>query len=431
MLTHVLLASLLISGPAQDGPGKLTVTDAINAALESNADVQIAVEGERQSAAKTQEQRSALLPNFTGTAGYLNQTINLGAQGLNLRGIPSKIGPFGTSTLQMQFNEPIFDIGLIRQYRAVKQSGATSKFETDAVRNRVAAMVADLYFNAQRARAQVEAERAQIELDERLLKLAQDRKDAGVGTGLDVTRASAQLAVERQHWIEAQNGVRTADLRLLRAMGESPDKQITLDDSGFNAFEEPKDLAAAIDEALRSRPEMKAEENKVHVAHMNASSTQAERLPSIRAIANYGNTGNTSMFIPTDAVGLQLTLPLFDGGLRSAHRAMAASQTRQAETRRRDVHDEIEVEVRIAVDNLRSAQEQLRAANETLRLAEEEIDQAQLRFEAKVTTQVDVVDAQARLALARSSQVNAAYGVRAAKVEFLRATGTLVTDHRL
>jgi outer membrane protein TolC len=66
-------------------------------------------------------------------------------------------------------------------------------------------MVADLYFNAQRARAQVEAERAQIEFDERLLKLAQDRKDAGVGTGLDVIRASAQLAVERQHRIEAQN----------------------------------------------------------------------------------------------------------------------------------------------------------------------------------------------------------------------------------
>ena len=173
---------------------------------------------------------------------------------------------------------------------------------------------------------------------------------------------------------------------------------------------------------------MKAEENKVHVAHMNASSTQAERLPSIRAIAKYGNTGNTSLFIPTDGVGLQLTLPLFDGGLRSSHRAMAASQTRQAETRRRDVHDEIEVEVRIAVDNLRSAQEQLTAANERLRLAEEEIEQAQLRFEAQVTTQIDVVDAQARLAQARSSQVNAVYGVRAADVEFLRATGKSVSN---
>src|SRR5215475_4294535 len=114
MLTHVLLASLLISGPAQDtqdGPRKLTVTDAINAALESNADIQIAVEGERQSAAETQEQWLALLLNVTGTAGYVNQTINLGAQGLNLRGIPSKVGLFGMSTLQMQFNEPLIDIG--------------------------------------------------------------------------------------------------------------------------------------------------------------------------------------------------------------------------------------------------------------------------------------------------------------------------------
>ena len=90
-------------------------------------------------------------------------------------------------------------------------------------------------------------------------------------------------------------------------------------------------------------------------------------------------------------------------------------------------HLEIDVEVRIAVDNLRSAREQLTAANETLKLAEGEIEQAQLRFEAQVTTQVDVVDAQARLAQARSSQVNAVYGVRAAEVEFLRATGKSVS----
>jgi outer membrane protein TolC len=213
-------------------------------------------------------------------------------------------------------------------------------------------------------------------------------------------------------------------------MGESPDKQITLDDSGFNAFEAPMDLGAAVDEALRSRPEMKAEENKVRVAHMNASSTEAERLPSIRAIANYGNTGNTSQFIPTDAVGLQLTLPLFDGGLRSAHRAMAASQTRQAETRRRDVHDEIEVEVRIAVDNLRSAREQLTAANETLRLAEEEIEQAQLRFGAQVTTQIDVIAAQAQLAEARTRRVDAAYTVSAGEVEYRRAVGKIINLDR-
>jgi outer membrane protein len=429
MWMQMLFVTLLMAAPApQDGPRKLTVTDAINAALESNADIEIAGEAEKQTAAKAREQRSELLPNITGTAGYSNQTINLGARGLQFPGIPSKVGPFGTSDLRLQFSEPVVDVSLLRRYRAVKGAAATSKSETEAVRNRVAAMVATLYFNAQRARAMVESVKAQMDLDEHLLKLAQDRKDAGVGTGLDVTRAMTRLAVERQHLIEAENDVHTADLRLLRAMGEPPQMRFTLDDSVASDAEPAANTDLAVREALDSRPELQAEENMVHVARMNVSSSESERLPSLRAFADYGNNGNPSLFIPTNSVGVQLSIPLFDGGLRSAHRASAQSQARQAETRRRDVRDEIEVEVRVAIDNLRSAHEQLTAADQGLKLAEEEMELARLRFESHVTTQIDVIEAQAQLADARTRRVNAVYGVKSSEVEYRRATGTAASQ---
>jgi len=77
----------------------------------------------------------------------------------------------------------------------------------------------------------------------------------------------------------------------------------------------------------------------------------------------------------------------------------------------------------VAVDNLASNQEQLRAAEEVLRLAQEETDLARLRFEAQVTTQIDVVNAQAELAEARSRQVNALFALKSAQIEYQRATG--------
>jgi len=67
------------------------------------------------------------------------------------------------------------------------------------------------------------------------------------------------------------------------------------------------------------------------------------------------------------------SIPLFDPEANDLPDRLGDAGTNSlGETRRRDVHDEIEVEVRIAADNLRSAQQQLTAANETLRLAEEE-----------------------------------------------------------
>jgi outer membrane protein TolC len=122
-------------------------------------------------------------------------------------------------------------------------------------------------------------------------------------------------------------------------------------------------------------------------------------------------------------MGVQLQLPVFDGGRRSAHRKLSESQLRQAEIRAKDLRDQIELDVRVAVDNLASNQEQLRAAEEVLRLAQEETDLARLRFEAQVTTQIDVVNAQAELADARSRQVNALFALKSAQIEYQRATG--------
>ena len=106
------------------------------------------------------------------------------------------------------------------------------------------------------------------------------------------------------------------------------------------------------------------------------------------------------------------------------------SHLRQAETRQRDLRDEIEVEVRVAMDNLRSAQEQFTAADQSLKLAKEEMELAQLRFEAQVTTQIDVIDAQTQLAEARTRRVDAAYTVRAGEVEYRRAVGKIINLNR-
>lgn len=431
MPIHVALLILLLlpfSAEAQtQAPRKLSLSAAIEAALENNAEVGISEQQQIQAKARMEEQRSTLLPNLNGLISHTDQTINLGSRGLDFPGIPHRAGPFGNTEMRFQFSEP-FDIALIRRYQSSKHSANSSQFETEAVKHKVEAMVAKLYFGVQAASALVDAAQSQIDLDQSLLQLARDRLQVGSGTQLDVTRAQARLTTERYHLLQAQNSHRNAELQLLRAMGEPLDIQVELTDP-LEAAAPVTTVEEALGIAMRNRPELMSEERKLQAARLTFAAARAELFPSIQSFADYGNSGNPgSSFIPTRTIGIQLNIPLFDAGRRAAHRKRANSQLRQAEIHAKDVRDAIELEVRLAVDNLASAREQLEAADQSLRLAEEELELSRLRFEAQVSTQLDVITGQAEVADARSRHVNALFAVKSAEIEYRRATGLEIQE---
>jgi outer membrane protein len=427
MRIRVVMCALLlvIAGRLEAQPRKISLSNSIQAALENNANVQIAEEQEVQAAARAQEQRAAIFPNVNGTAGYVNQTINLGARGIRFPGlpIPTTVGPFGTFDIRAQYTQPIVDFSLIRRYQSTRRAADASRFDIDAAKNAVAAMIARLYFNVQRARAMVLSIEAQIALDQNILKLARDRQEFGVGTGLDVTRAQSRLAVDDHRLLQARNDSRTAELRLLRAMGQRPNAELDLTDALIESNLVIENADAAVAKAFANRPEMKAEEKKLEAARLSVGGSKAERFPAVQAFADYGSNGNTDLFVPTNTIGVQVQLPIFDGGRRSAHRKTAESQLHQAEIRARDLRDEIELEVRLAIDTLASTREQLRAAEQSQKLALEELELARLRFDAQVAPQIEVVNAQAALAEARSRHVNALFALKSAEIEYQRVTG--------
>ena len=123
------------------------------------------------------------------------------------------------------------------------------------------------------------------------------------------------------------------------------------------------------------------------------SATKMERLPSVAGLADYGSIGSSiNNAIPTRTYGFAVRVPVFDGGRRDARRAESFSQLRQESIRTHDLREQIELEVRVALDNLQSAEDQVKAAEEGLRLSEEELAQAQRRYQAGVSNGLEVTD---------------------------------------
>ena len=120
-----------------------------------------------------------------------------------------------------------------------------------------------------------------------------------------------------------------------------------------------------------------------------------------------------------------LRVPIYDGGRRDARRAEAASALRSEQIRSRDLRQQVELELRTALKELQSAEAQMKAAQEGLDLSNNELAQARRRYEAGITTSVEVTDAQTRLARARDNYTIALYGHNVARLDLQAAMGAI------
>jgi outer membrane protein len=414
---------------------QLSLKQAVEIALapEGSTRVKLAEEALKQAQSRSAESRAALLPDFEASVTGQNETVNLRAFGLQFPTgpilgftFPSVAGPFNVFDARGTLNQSVFDFSSIRRYQASKIAIQAAKAENVGTRDQVTDQVAKVYLSALRAQAALDAARANVELSEALLKLAQSQKNAGTGTGIEITRADVQRANDRQRLLVAENEVERAHLELLRTVGIKLDNSVELTDQLRYIPANNIELRQALEGARKNRPELRAQQQREETAKLNYSATKFERLPSLAAFANYGSIGaGFSETVPTRTYGATLRIPLFDGGRRDARRAESASAYRQERIRTADLGDQVELEVRLALNALRSADAQVKAAEEGLSLAENELAQAQRRYKAGVANGIEVTDAQTRVARARDNRIQALYNHNLARIDLGAATGSI------
>ena len=234
----LLLILLVLPAKAQEPVLRLTMKRAVEIAVspEGNAHLQIAGEAVKQADARAAQARSVLLPDLEGTASWLSMTRNLEAFGLGFGSIvpgiqaPSFVGPFNVLDARVSVRQSVLDLSSIKRYQSARTLAGGVRSDHAHTADAVAATVARTYVAALKADADVASANANVELAKALQKLIERQKDAGTGTGIEVTRARVQLANEQQRLLVATNERRKAHLQLLRAVGLRLDTRLELDE---------------------------------------------------------------------------------------------------------------------------------------------------------------------------------------------------------
>jgi outer membrane protein len=440
MASVLLITGTIVAGgplAAQErgaSPLQLSMKRAVELATspEGNASIQLAGESLKQAQQRSLEARAALLPDVEGAFRFESETSYLGAYGIKFNSpfpgiqFPTFVGPFNVMDARLSGSQTIFDFSSIQRFEASRIGVSAAKSDVDATQEQVATRVARAYLAAVKADAGVETAQANMALSEAILKQAENQKAAGTGTGIEITRARVQLSNNRQQLLVAQNERQRAHLELLRSMNMRLEVDLDLTDKLSYVLVDETTLEQAKALAMKQRPDYHAQQEREANARLSANATKMERLPSLSAFGDYGPLGNGfATAVPTRTYGISLRVPIFDGGRRDARRVESDSQYHAEKIRTNDLKEEIELDVRLALDDLSSANEQVKVAKEGLDLAENELAQARRRFDAGVAINLEVTDAQTRLERARDNQTAALYNHSLARIELAQAMGNV------
>ena len=207
-----------------------------------------------------------------------------------------------------------------------------------------------------------------------------------------------------------------------RASPASPNDAYDLTDEGPFAAAPALTLDDAIHQALDRRSDIKAAEAQVRAAQRALSAARDERLPSLSINGNYGTIGtNPAQASATFSAAATLSIPIWQGGRTEGDIKSAQAALAQRQSELDDLKAQVESDVRNAYLDLQAATSQVKLAQRNLQVNRETLDLTRQRFDAGVTDNVEVVQAQESLTSADLDSINSVFAHNLAKLSLARA----------
>jgi len=364
---------------------------------------------------------------------------------VNLYGTAAGAGEEGTRILAGGLNNPtVYDRAagglqvnqLITDFGRTANLTASSKLQAQAerqnvnlTREQVLLDVDTAYFGALGAQAVLQVAQQTINTRQLLLERVTELATNQLRSELDVSFARVQLEQARLMLERSQNDSAAAMATLSTALGYGDYREFRLTEQPLDdiAGATNADVSELVEAALSRRPELLSLRDRREAALRFARAQRDQRLPVIQAVGVAGEAPTHDSHLPDNyaAGGLELSVPLFAGGLYAARQHEAELRAQSDTEQLRSLEDNIIRDVRIAWLNLNNAQQQWHTTQDLVRNASQAFELAQARYKNGISSIVELSEAQLNLTSAQIAQANARYGVLIQQAGLDYQTGAL------
>ena len=319
--------------------------------------------------------------------------------------------------------------------------------------------VSRLYTDLVSLNENVKVKQEALRLSERLYEDNKNKVDEGTLAPIEVTRAQAQVAASRQDLISAEGLARQQELivKTMLTRGGLADgairnaRIVPTDSVDVPQQEKDQPYEDLITAALGNRPDLSQSTIQIDNSRISLQGSRNGLRPELDLVGiaqNSGLSGNINSLArpatgplpppggfgsvldqiarrnyPTYGVGLQLTLPLRNR-VAQADVVRDELQLRQSEVRRKQLENQVRLEVADAQVALQQAFAAYEASVQTRVLQEQSVKVEQQKFDVGLSTNYMVIQYQSFLAQARSTEVAAKGAYAKARIALERATGS-------
>jgi outer membrane protein len=297
--------------------------------------------------------------------------------------------------------------------------------QENLAREQVASAAALAYVESLRTSRAVEAAQSDLALSQSLYDQARDQHGAGTSTGVDVARAETRMAEDNVRLIRARVEAHNAELRLKRVTGLPLGQAVALADPLQAAAFSPLPEEKAVGLAGEQRIELQLYQERIRADDLSLRAAKAQHVPSITGTADYGYSGNLpdNSAARTGSIGVGLELPIFFGGQIHGQVVEAEARKKKSEALYHDTFQQVEEDVRLALDTLTEETEEVKTTALAVNLAERELQMARDRYAAGAGDNIQVTSAQTSLAEAKDQDVDALARFNTARINLAMSLG--------
>jgi TolC family type I secretion outer membrane protein len=254
------------------------------------------------------------------------------------------------------------------------------------------------------------------------------KQEEGQATRLDALRVRSQLSSAQVDHAATLQGEQDA-LTLLAALMDQPSLDAELATTPAMLLTIPPSIDHVLRLAHEQHPQIAQARAQLESAQARVDIARGDGRPRVDLLANTQTRRGDDWEGRDDwDVGVALSVPLFDGGVRRSRVDQANARRLRAQQDLRDTVNQVSSEARAALGGLNTASAQLEAALRGLEEAEEAMRIESLRYDAGRSTVTDLLSAEAARWSAMAALNQAKFDGFVAQVRLLKALGELKPD---
>jgi len=427
MMSRVFLLALGMSGAASAAD----LLDTYHAAQANDPLFAAARATQQAGQEKLPQGRALLMPSVNLTANSTFNDLTTQYRGAFL--IPGAAGNhrynsngYGVTLVQPLFRQQNW-IAYSEAELQVAQADAQFKIaEQDLVLR-----VAQAYFDVLIAQDSVRLAEAQKTAIKEQLAQAKRNFEVGTATITDTHEAQARHDLTSAQEIAAQNSLEIKRRTLQQLINALPKDLQPLGKQFKLEAPQPADMEQWVNDAQLNSPQLAIAQAGAQLAEKEVARNRGGHYPTVDLVANYSKNAATggSFGVGSDStsksVGVQLNLPIFQGGATSSKWREAEDNRERASQELENARRSVALQTRQAYLGVVSGIAQVKALQQALTSSESLLEASKLGQEVGVRTNLDVLNAQQQLYSTRRDLFQAEYDYLLSQLRLKAAVGTL------